>query len=45
MPIAEALERNDAAATLSELGDAIRTGPTATNLMDLRVVLVGDPTE
>lgn len=45
VPIADALERNDAATTLTELDDAIVTGPTATNLMDLRIVLVGDAAE
>jgi glycerate-2-kinase len=44
-PIADALERNDAAETLIELDDAIVTGPTATNLMDLRVVLIDSPAE
>lgn len=41
VPIADALERNDAATTLTALDDAVVTGPTATNLMDLRLVLVG----
>lgn len=41
VPISGALERNDAAATLTALDDAIITGATDTNLMDLRVVLVG----
>ena len=45
VPIADALERNDAAGTLTELDDTIVTGPTATNLMDLRVVLVDDAAE
>lgn len=39
-PISDALARNDAASTVTELGDAIVTGPTDTNLMDLRIVLV-----
>lgn len=35
-----ALGENDAMGALAELGDAIRTVPTGTNLMDLRLVLV-----
>ncbi len=42
VPISEALDRNDAATTVTELGDAIVTGATETNLMDIRVVLVGE---
>lgn len=42
VPIGAALDRNDAARTVTELGDAIVTGATETNLMDLRVVLVGE---
>ena len=42
VPISEALDRNDAAATVKEIGEAVVTGATATNLMDLRVVLVGE---
>lgn len=45
VPISDALEENDAAATVTELDDAIVTGPTDTNLMDLRIVLVGDQDE
>ena len=45
VPVSDALDRNDAAATLKALGDAIVTGPTETNLMDLRVVLVGEQEE
>ncbi|MFC6939094.1 glycerate kinase [Salinirubellus sp. GCM10025818] len=38
----ETLRRHDAANALRELGDAVYTGPTGTNVMDLRVVLVRD---
>ncbi|MFC6615883.1 glycerate kinase [Halopenitus salinus] len=41
VPISDALAANDAAGTVRELDDAIVTGPTDTNLMDLRIVLVG----
>lgn len=34
------LRRHDAANALRELGDAVYTGPTGTNVMDLRVILV-----
>ena len=37
-----ALDANDAYAFLSERDDAIETGPTGTNLNDLRVVLASD---
>ena len=36
----DALRRHDAATALRELGDAVYTGPTGTNVMDLRVILV-----
>jgi len=35
------LEANDAYPFFEELGDLIVTGPTNTNVMDIRVVLVG----
>jgi len=35
-----ALRAHDSAPALRELGDAVRTGPTGTNVMDLRVILV-----
>jgi glycerate-2-kinase len=38
-----ALRDHDAASALRDLDDAVRTGPTGTNVMDLRVVLVRDP--
>jgi glycerate-2-kinase len=38
----ETLRRHDAANALRELGDAVYTGSTGTNVMDLRVVLVRD---
>jgi glycerate-2-kinase len=41
----EALRGHDAANALRELGDAVYTGPTGTNVMDLRVILVRDGTE
>jgi glycerate-2-kinase len=37
-----ALRKHDAANALRELGDAVYTGPTGTNVMDLRIVLVRD---
>lgn len=37
-----ALREHDAANALRELGDAVYTGPTGTNVMDLRVILVRD---
>lgn len=36
----ECLDRHDSSAALDAVGDAIYTGPTGTNVMDLRVVLV-----
>lgn len=38
----EALRRNDAARVLRSLSDAVFTSPTGTNVMDLRVLFVGD---
>jgi hydroxypyruvate reductase len=35
------LEANDAYPFFEELGDLIVTGPTNTNVMDIRLVLVG----
>jgi glycerate-2-kinase len=35
-----ALRAHDSSPALRELGDAVRTGPTGTNVMDLRVILV-----
>jgi hydroxypyruvate reductase len=35
------LEANDAYPFFEELGDLIVTGPTKTNVMDVRLVLVG----
>lgn len=37
----EALERHASSEVLAELGDAIMTGPTGTNVMDLTVFVVG----
>lgn len=39
----EALARNDSYPVLTALGDIVLTGPTGTNVMDLQIVLVGDP--
>jgi glycerate 2-kinase len=38
-----ALDANDAYTFFQSLGDLVRTGPTGTNLMDVYVGLVGDP--
>ena len=38
----EALRRNDALPVLDQAGDLIRTGPTTTNVNDLRVIVVDD---
>ena len=37
------LQRNDSYTFLEALGDLVVTGPTGTNVMDVRLVLVGDP--
>jgi glycerate-2-kinase len=37
-----ALRDHDSSTALRELGDAVYTGPTGTNVMDLRVILVRD---
>jgi hydroxypyruvate reductase len=37
----EALDGNDAYPFFEKLGDLIITGPTKTNVMDVRLVLVG----
>jgi len=39
-----ALREHDSASALRELGDAVYTGPTGTNVMDLRVILVRERT-
>ncbi|WP_276302398.1 glycerate kinase type-2 family protein [Halorussus lipolyticus] len=41
----DALADNDALAPLADAGCAIRTGPTGTNVNDLRVLVVGDERE
>lgn len=41
--IARILDDHDAATALQELEDAVYTGATGTNVMDLRVIVVGDP--
>jgi glycerate-2-kinase len=40
-----ALREHDSASALRELDDAVYTGPTGTNVMDLRVILVRERTE
>ncbi|MFB6185073.1 MAG: glycerate kinase [Haloarculaceae archaeon] len=40
--VADALARHDAATALDALGDAVVTGPTGTNVMDLRVIVLGE---
>jgi glycerate-2-kinase len=35
------LARNDAYRYFDSLGDLVKTGPTGTNVMDVRVVLMG----
>jgi glycerate-2-kinase len=42
-PLAHFLEANDSYGFLAPLGDLILTGPTGTNVMDLTVLLAGDP--
>jgi glycerate 2-kinase len=39
--IAEALRTNTSKATLEQLGDAIITGPTGTNVLDFKVIVIG----
>lgn len=41
MKPAEYLANNDSYSFFSELGDLVKTGPTKTNVMDVRLVLVG----
>ena len=41
LSIQDHLDRNDSYHFFSELGDLIMTGPTLTNVMDLRFVLIG----
>ena len=43
--IHRALREHDASPALRELGDAVYTGPTGTNVMDLRVILVRERVE
>lgn len=43
LDIRDALERNDAYPLLREVGDLVMTGPTGTNVMDIQIVLVGEP--
>ena len=37
------LARNDSYSFFDRLGDLLRTGPTRTNVMDVRIMLIGDP--
>jgi glycerate-2-kinase len=39
--IAEYLRHHDSAGALTRLGDAIVTGHTGTNVMNLRVIVIG----
>jgi len=41
LSIQDYLDRNDSYHFFAELGDLIITGPTLTNVMDLRFVLIG----
>ncbi len=43
--IAEHLRRHDSAGALTRLGDAVVTGHTGTNVMNLRVIVIGKETE
>jgi len=43
MEVGAALAANDAYPLLDALGDLVRTGPTGTNVADLMLVLVADP--
>lgn len=43
LDLADALTNNDTGTALRHLGDAIYTGPTGTNVMNLRVIAVGKP--
>jgi hydroxypyruvate reductase/glycerate 2-kinase len=43
--IAEYLRRHDSAGALIRLGDAIVTGHTGTNVMNLRGIVIGKETE
>jgi hydroxypyruvate reductase len=40
LPAREHLARNDSYPFFDALGDLIRTGPTGTNVMDVRLILV-----
>ena len=42
-PVEEFLDRNDSYHFFQPLGDLIKTGPTRTNVMDLRFFLLGEP--
>ena len=42
-PVADTLTRHDSGSLLEALGDRLVTGPTGTNVMDLMVVLTGQP--
>jgi hydroxypyruvate reductase len=45
LSIDDYLKRNDSYHFLERTGDLIKTGPTQTNVMDLRFVLIGEPSE
>lgn len=42
LPVKDALANNDSYRLLEATGDLLKTGPTGTNVMDVRLVLVGD---
>jgi glycerate-2-kinase len=43
LDVGRALRQNDSGTLLAVLGDQVLTGPTGTNVADVRVVLVGEP--
>ncbi len=43
LDLAEVLAQNDTGTAFRKLGDAIYTGPTGTNVVNLRVIVVGEP--
>lgn len=43
--LADVLAQNDSGTALRRLGDAIYTGPTGTNVVNLRVIVVGERTQ
>lgn len=45
LDLAEVLAQNDTGTAFRKLGDVIYTGPTGTNVVNLRVIVVGDRTQ